>query len=65
MIVGRLCEIENYGIYSDEIKKGIAFLKQLSPEMPAGFYDIEEGIFANVMEYQTDTQDDILYEAPL
>lgn len=63
MIVGRLSKSDSYGIYSEDIKQGLEYLKGLNVDIPVGSYTISEKIYANVMEYQTQEESGSGYEA--
>lgn len=49
MIFAELKDIKKYNIS----EKVVSFLNTLSAETPAGHYEIEEGVYANIDEYTT------------
>lgn len=49
MIFAELKDIKKYNIS----EKVVYFLNNLSDETPAGHYEIEEGVYANIDEYDT------------
>lgn len=63
MIVGRLSNIESYGAYTEDIKRGLDYLKKLAPDIPIGSYTINEKMYVNVMEYRTLDESTLGYEA--
>ena len=63
MIADSLSNIEFYRSISDDIYKGLLFIKNATPEIELGVYPITGTANAVVMEYETKVANDFGYEA--
>lgn len=63
MIFDKLINAENY-IYNDRFKIAFEFLKS-ADTLPCGRYDISDGVYANIMEFNTKSKQDLKTEGHL
>ena len=63
MIFDHINNIETYKGLSPDIYEGLKFLRQVSPDLAHGTYQISPRVKAIVSEYETKVKNDVGYEA--
>lgn len=63
MILDTFCNIQSYESFSEDIFKGLVFLKDANSNISKGIYKINNRVSAIVEEYQTSFQNEFDFES--